>query len=72
VPDLVAIAAVAGFSGGVLAETLTGGVPKTAVVALAAVAAAVAILSIWFEWLLPLAVALGAVVAGILLTKATL
>jgi len=69
--DYVAIAAVAGFSGGVLAEALTGGVPKTAVVALAAVAAVLAILSLWFEWLFPLAVALGAMIAGILLIKAT-
>jgi len=71
VPDYIAIAATVGFSAGVLAETLID-LPKTAVVALAAVAIILAILSIWFEWLLPLAIALGAVVAGILLTKAAL
>jgi len=69
--DYIAIAAVAGFSAGVLAEALID-VPKTAVVALAAIAIILAILSLWFEWLLPLAVALGAIVAGILLTKAAL
>jgi len=67
----IAIANVVGIATGFIAEALID-VPKSAIVALAVVAAVLALLSIWFEWLLPLAVALGSVVLGIVAAKAVL